>query len=212
MVANLTGESIVNFAVPWYRSLEPVRRIREDSVAAALAGQSASMTAEMVQDSCRFTSERFLRERTTVPVRSDRHPDFAHPVSVQVAVFPLRELLCKIFKSAGNHQACVRQIETLCYSAGEIERFSHNHFTGSMREVESHVVPRALLDGNTCLARRPSTSGSTLHGCRCWEIRTRRHRRCPMQSVASLLGRKRISTLWSSASATRFSIDNECPS
>jgi hypothetical protein len=53
--------------------------------------------------------------------------------------------LCKILKSACNHQTRVLKIEPLSHSSGKIECFGHDHLTGRMRQVKGNVIPKHTL-------------------------------------------------------------------
>lgn len=57
----------------------------------------------------------------------------------------LEKNLCKVLDCAGDHQACVLQIEALRHGARKVERFSHDHFTGRTREVKCDVVSKHTL-------------------------------------------------------------------
>jgi hypothetical protein len=51
-----------------------------------------------------------------------------------------QEQLSQFFNGARDHQAGIRQIESLRNGPGKIERFRNNHFAGLARKMESHVV------------------------------------------------------------------------
>lgn len=53
--------------------------------------------------------------------------------------------LRQILHRAGNHQPCIRQVESLRHRPRKIERLRDNHFAGGLREIERDVVAKHTI-------------------------------------------------------------------
>lgn len=81
----------------------------------------------------------------------------AHLPTAPEGLALFQKQLRKVLKGTGNHQTRVGKIEALSYSTWKIERFSHDHFTGRMRQIKCNVVPKHTLIVRCVLLQVPIT-------------------------------------------------------